>query len=108
MHSTRPKDNWRYLNSLNNKHTNKTPPLQDFYDHFKGTNSSSNTETFDSEQMEFNDVDNNDILNVPIIENEITLAILAFKSGKAAGLDGILNEYITNTAHMFMQLYTIY
>lgn len=52
--------------------------------------------------MGFNDVDNNDILKVPITENEITLAIRALKSGKSAGLHGIINEYITNTAHMLI------
>ena len=34
MHSTRPKDYWRYLNNLKDKHTTKTPPLQDFYDNY--------------------------------------------------------------------------
>ena len=106
MHSTSPKDYWRYLNSLNKKQADKKPPLQDFYDYFKKINSSPNSENFDSERMGYNENDNNDILNIPITENEINLAIRNLKSGKSAGLDGIVNEYIKTTAHFTMPLYT--
>ena len=90
MHSTRPKDYWRYLNNLKDKHTTKTPPLQDFYDYFKETNFSPNAETFHFEQTGFNEDDNSDILNALITETEITAAVRALKTGKSAGLDGIL------------------
>ena len=102
MQSKRPKDYWRYLNSLSKKNTLKTPPLQEFYDYFKDINSTPDIEQFDSEQAGFRNNDNNDILNVPITENEILLAIRALKLGKSAGLDYILNEYIKNTVHMFI------
>ena len=105
MQSKRPKDYWRYLNSLSKKNTSKTPPLQEFYDYFKDIDFTQDIEQFDSEQAGFRNNDNNDILNVPITENEILLAIRALKLGKSAGLDHILNEYIKNTVHMFIPLY---
>ena len=40
------------------------------------------------------------------IENEVNLAIRNLKSGKSAGLDGIVNEHIKTTAHLTMPLYT--
>ena len=87
MHSTRPKDYWRYLNSLNDKHTTKTPPLQEVYDYFKETNFSPNVETYYFEQTGFNEDNYNDKFNVPITETEITAAIRDLKTGKSVGLD---------------------
>ena len=55
--------------------------------------------------MGFNENDNNQILNTPITENEINLAIRNLISGKSAGLDGI-NEYITATMQFTLPLYT--
>ena len=106
MQSNNPKEYWRYLNSLNKSQTGKGPPIHDFYDYFKKINSSQNTDNYDPSQMGFNENDNNQILNTPITDNEINLAIRNLKSGKSAGLDGIVNEYIKATKQFTLPLYT--
>ena len=63
-------------------------------------------ESFDFEKSGFNGDDADDILNVTISEQEIYTAIRNLKSGKSAGFDGILNEYIKCTQNILMPLYS--
>ena len=107
MQSNNPKEYWRYLNTLNKSQTSKGPPLPTIYFYyFKKINSSQNTDNYDPSQMGLNENDNNQILNTPITENEINLAIRNLKSDKSAGLDGIVNEYIKATMQFTLPLYT--
>lgn len=106
IHSKQPKTYWRYLNSLKTTDSVNVPPVEDFYNFFKEVNSSRYEESFDFEESGFNGEDADDILNVAISEQEICTAIRNLKSGKSAGLDGILNEYIKCTQNILMPLYS--
>lgn len=68
MQSKRPKDDWCYLKSLSKKNTSKTPPFKEFYGYF-----SPDIEQLGSEQLEFRNNENNDILNVLITEMKLSL-----------------------------------
>lgn len=69
-------------------------------------NSSHYEESFDFEESGFDGDDADDILNVAISEQENYTAIRNLKSSKAAGFDGILNEYIKCKIHnILMPLY---
>lgn len=81
------------------------PPIDDFFEYFKETNSSSSIETLNLDQAGFSPDDADEILNIPISEKEISDAISSLKNGKPAGLDCILNEYIVNTEQLLMPLY---
>ena len=49
--------------------------------------------------------DDNEILNSPITDCEISKCIKSLKNNKACGNDDIINEYIKSTAHIMMPLY---
>lgn len=105
IHSSNPKDYWRYLNSLKKTSNSNMPPLSKFYEHFKDINSSSDSETFSFDEYDFNIHDANETLNTVITENEIASAIRGLKLGKASGYDEILNEYIKCTQDLLMPCY---
>ena len=104
IQSSSPKEYWRYLNSLKIKNNIKMPPLDAFHKYFKDINRSKNNDTFDFETSDFNISESDNILNVPITGSEINKAIRALKLGKAAGHDGILNEYLKNTKDILLPL----
>ena len=84
IHSSRPKEYWRYLNSLKTKDNSKLPPLEAFYTYFKEINRSSSDGKFDFESSNFNISESDDILNVHITEFEISKAIREIrKSGRS-------------------------
>ncbi|MCG8033764.1 MAG: reverse transcriptase family protein [Candidatus Thiodiazotropha taylori] len=105
MHSSKPKDFWHYLNSIKRQTKTSSPPLQTFYDYFKNINTSEDNTDFDFHNSKFNIEDSNQMLNENISESEISLAIRGLKSGKAAGHDEIINEYINSTAPTLLPLY---
>ena len=103
MHSAKPKEYWRYLNSINKTNSNaKIPPIQEFYNYYKNINTSEINETFDFAESEY---DADIILNSKISEEEISTAINGLKLGKSPGYDEILNEHIKSTKCLFMPLY---
>ena len=106
MHLAKPKEYWRYLNSINKTKSNaKIPPIQEFYNYYKNINTSEINETFDFGESEY-EADNADIiLNSKISEEEISTAINGLKLGKSPGHDEILNEHIKSTKCLFMPLY---
>ena len=66
---------------------------------------SNDRSNFDFNESNFN-INNADIiLNSSIMGQEISSAIKGLKSGKAAGFDEVLNEYIKATETMLMPLY---
>ena len=106
MHTIKPKEYWRYLNTVTkNKSNTKNPPLRDFYEYFKTVNVLENEESFNIHESEYNADDSDQILNSEITETEILKATNALKSGKSPGYDEILNEYIKSTKLAFMPLY---
>ena len=88
----------------------KSPvPIQEFYEFFK----TCNQQTFDDENVHFDPgIDNDflreqsgDILNCEITEQEIHTVVSKLQNNKAAGQDGILNEYLKSTLHILMPVY---
>ena len=104
IHSSRPKEYWRYLNSLKTKNNVKMPPLDAFHIYFKDVNRSKYDDTFDFETSDFHISESDDILNSPITDFEISKAIRDLKLGKAAGHDEILNEYFKNAKDILLPL----
>ena len=111
------KDYWKMINSLNKK-TDTTPiPLHDMFEYFRTLNSCAATESgenFNAQHILFNlaHLENNEAfqlsqasLDNPISEGEINTAIKSLKANKSSGTDGILNEYITSTKHIFIPIY---
>ena len=79
MHSNRPKDFWKYLNSLKPKENSIMPSVEEFYSNFKNINADPNHTDFDFESSNFNIHDNENILNSSITECEIKTAIKKFE-----------------------------
>ena len=105
IHSRRPKEFWRYLNSLKPKRNNVMPSINKFHDYFKDINTDPNSSESDFDDSDFKIDDDDNILNSSISESEIRKAISQLKNGKAPGFDGILNEHIKNSCEIFMPLY---
>lgn len=104
MHTKRPKDYWKFLNSLKSKEQVEKPDIQTFYDFFKNIN------------MHYDELEdiglpndlrdgNNDYLNAPISAPEIEKCIRKLKNSKSPGTDNVLNEYIRNTKEILLPIY---
>ena len=110
MHSNRPKDFWKILNSFNTESKqNKMPDIQNFYEYYKNTNV--DTEYDDNFNFDFdiNSQENNDILNGKISSAEISKAIRKCNNSKAASpQDYIYNEYLQSTEHIMTPIYCDY
>ena len=105
IHSTNPKEFWKYLNSFQNKGNEISPTVNEFYDFFKNVNCDTNSPDFDLDDSTFKIDDDDNILNASITENEVQLATRSLKTGKSAGCDGITNEYLKNSSERFMAFY---
>ena len=59
--------------------------------------------------IDLGNVNNTLYVDVDIDENEIRKAVTCkcLKSGKANGIDGVLNEYITSSWNMFLPVYKL-
>ena len=91
-----PKAFYKILNQPNK--TNNLPPLDDLSTFFQNLNKG---ETDENEmQLNLNDIDSDNVLNRKIEKREITRAIKQLKTGKAPGIDNIINEYIKTTTDM--------
>lgn len=106
MHSSDPKSYWRFLNSLNRNNSTNVPDIKVFYEYFQKVNKvTDNEESFhvDDTNMNFDD----DILNSPFTNSEISKVINKCKNGKAfSRSDNISNEYIKSTEHIMLPIYT--
>ena len=69
LHSNKPKEFWKILNSLEKKSDNPDLNLSEFYEYFKTSNSSGDPE--DDQEVHINLNDNNEILNSQITGQEI-------------------------------------
>ena len=102
--NSNPKLYWNLLN--NGKKNVCKVSINDLFEHFKDINSKEYGGDVDIESLI--DIANiNDILDVDIEECEIRKAVKTLKTGKACGIDGILNEYIVNTLDMLIPVYKI-
>ena len=107
MHHTRPKDYWKFLNSLKTKTPNTQPDLNEFYEHFKNINETSTLDSDDDISFTIPDFQNDgeEILNGEITETEIRKCIRKLKKSKSPGTDEVLNEYLKCTTSLLMPLY---
>ena len=111
MQKSSPKEYWKYLNTLNkNQSEANQPPLESFLDFFKNLNTpdteGSEEDTLKEEILTSIDLnDDNQFLNIPITEEEISKCINKLKNSKAPGSDQILNEYIKYTKPKLLSLY---
>ena len=109
MHRKRPKEYWKFLNSLKNKKQNEQPDLNEFYEHFKNINATSNIDPEDDIPLTPPDFDNDgeEILNCEVTESEIRKCIRNLKNSKSPGADDVLNEYLKCTSTLLMPLYVL-
>ena len=106
MQSSKPKEYWKLLNSLNTRSNKNTPNLEEFVEHFKNLNKSQREDT-DFNLGSFDPANDNEMLNSKITRDEILRNINKLKNGKAAGYDSIANEYIKHTKDIFLPVYEI-
>ena len=100
-----PRHYWKILKGYKREHINV--PLQSFKDHFANlaVNFESGIDTDVPPVVD--DIRNLDTstLNQPFTENEIRSFVKTLKNNKAAGIDGILNEFIKHTIDLLIPLY---
>ena len=104
MQTKRPKDYWKFLNSLKSKENAEKPDIHTLYDFFKNVN----VHYDDSEDIGIPydlSNENNDYLNAPITASEIEKCIRKLKNSKSSGTDNVLNEYIKNTKEILLPIY---
>ena len=110
MNSNDPNDYWKFLKKVKKKSDPfKHLDINQFTDYYISNNSPPKQKEFDYDLMheiesginDFKQPDNpeqiddikNDIINGPILESEIILALKKTKSGKSGGSDGITSEF---------------
>ena len=76
-----------------NKKSDCKAPLNEHYGFFRNVNLQHSHGT-ESNQRETNSLRNNEEMNGPIMEKEVTNAIKQLKSNKASGANSIKNEHI--------------
>lgn len=107
MEKHKPKEYWKFLNSLKRKPAPESPDIQEFYDHFKSIygdiqideeneDDYSNPEPFENAS---------EFLNQPFTQHEIDKCIRKLKNSKSPGLDCNLNEYIKLTKNEMLPVY---
>ena len=100
-----PKRYWKLLNGPSNNKGQCPIPMEDLASHFKSL-SEWDMQMNSLPVMEEDTHSHEDsMLSRNFTVQEIQEAIFKLKSGKAAGVDQILNEYIKSTAHIFMPVY---
>ena len=75
------------------------------YEHFKQLNQSNDDDDEGFEVPDLGSSEYDDILNSQITEVEIERVVKSLKNRKAAGYDGIKNEFIKNSIQLCMPLY---
>jgi hypothetical protein len=113
MHSSRPKDYWKYLNSVNNKPiTRNSPSLEEFYEYYKKTNQTVHINTIDNISgkenehiLDFSSL-TTESLNTTITVSEIEKTMNRLKNNKSPSPhDLIINEYLKHTKQLMMPTY---
>ena len=107
MSSNKPKDYWRYLNSINKKDKINTPSVTQFFDYFKGNNIDLDQPDHSDDYPNIDDL-NISSLNRPITDAEINKCIMKTKNGKAcSNFDQISNEYLKATRISMVPIFTL-
>ena len=109
LRSKNPKDYWKILNSPN-KNKKYGVDINEMYTFMNDINKTDSEELthsnlYTSLVRNNNQTLSDDLLNMPIQEEEIREAVKKLKKGKAPGNDHILNEHIATTLHLFMLMY---
>ena len=106
MSRSKPKDYWKFLNSLKQKTNQKHPPLEELYQHFKTMNTSTIDES-DTTEPDINIQYEDEILNCPITVTEIEKMIKKTKNMKAPGNDFLINEYFKSSITLMLPIYCL-
>ena len=105
LQNKNPKQYWKLLQG--NKKEIINVPLESFKEHF--TKLAVEAEDADISEInsdnDFSELDTS-TLNQPFCEEEIRKFVKNLKNNKAAGIDGILNEYIKCSIDLMVPLYT--
>ena len=106
MHSKRPKDYWKFLNSVKSKTGPDMPDIKTLYEYFKNSNIPDYDVQENCDIENNHNLDNNEYLNSPITSAEIEKCINKLKNSKSSGTDNIINEYIKQTKQLLLPVYT--
>jgi hypothetical protein len=107
LKSSDPKEYWALVKGIENNLSidqESKIPMDTFTDHFRNLNSA-REDNSDTEPSFTQSIESNSSLDKPFTENEILDVIKKLRNNKACGLDRIINEYLKNTAHLFIQIY---
>lgn len=105
MHCKNPKAYWKYLNSIKSKTKTEMPNLNELYEYFKEMNSTNVNNDANINVPNIDLTNNDEILNAPFSEQEISKCISLLKNNKSPGIDKVLNEYIKSTKTKMMPIY---
>ncbi len=108
--STDPKTYWRLLRGSKGTDKASAVSMESFFNHFKGLNLEQNDPVSDPSNGNDNIDISVDQLDIHSLENSITQeeirnVVKGLKNGKAAGIDGVLNEYLKCTIDQMLPVY---
>ena len=85
MSSTKPKDYWKFLNSLKTNNQTKYPPIETFFEYFKNANKSNDSDEPppDADHNIIPNIETTESLNNQITCSEMEKAITKCKNGKS-------------------------
>ena len=100
-----PRSFWKLLKQKSTDNEN-LPENESFFNFFKNVNEGLDDDfDFDIEQIKNSSTEESTVLNRLITKDEIMACIHNLKNNKAAGFDNIINEYITSTKDVFINIY---
>ena len=95
LKSCNPKDYWKMLKKpLEQKEAKSTASLDEFKKHFQKISYQEQAKQADDNIMMFSNNCENEAINQPFTEEEVSKQIKRLKNDKAAGIDNILNEFL--------------
>ena len=104
LKSNNPKEFWKIINSLENKHEEQNINIETVYDFFKGLNEN-NEHDNDDHNINIDVTDDDEILNSSITEAEILKCLKSLKNNKCPANDNITNEYLKNSTEKMLPIY---
>ena len=110
LNSGKPKDYWKFLNSVNVKRTPRnTPTLNEFHDYYKAVNQTAHDDNVlgkeDECLLDYSSL-STDSLNSTITVTEIVKSINKTKNSKSPSPhDYVINEYLKNTKHLMVPIF---
>ena len=104
LKSNNPKEFWKNIHSLENKHEKQNINIETLYDFFKGLNEN-NEHDNDDHDINIDVTDDDEILNSSITEAEILKYLKSLKNNKCPTNDNINNEYLKNSTEKMLPIY---